>query len=113
MNKIKITLMIVAIFAIVLIAGSITYYYIFYLPGNERTKQEIEQKKEIELQKQEAENQRKCQECLDKVEKDYKEKMLRAASIVGNLNTHFLSLSAFLYKEYQDKREDCYKLYGK
>ena len=45
MGKIKIALMTVAIFAVLLIAGSVIYYYVFCLPGNANAKLELEKQK--------------------------------------------------------------------
>ena len=45
MGKMKTALIIVAIVVMVAIAGSMIYYFVFYLPGNTNAKLELEKQK--------------------------------------------------------------------
>jgi predicted Holliday junction resolvase-like endonuclease len=106
----KKALMIIAIIGIIVIAGSVLYYFVFYKPGLEKSQVNLqEQKLQQDIKQQTAEDQKKqenkikCDECLKEAE-DYLAKKKEQEL------TH--EQAEFIWQIYQDKLADCYKRYG-
>lgn len=96
----KKALFIVSIIAIVVIAGSLLYYFVFFRPGVEKA--------ELRLQQQKAEEETLRKENLDKC--------LKSADdfFSGMMNSKGLSDEQVIltWKMHQDMIDNCYKQYG-
>jgi hypothetical protein len=124
MDKMKKALMIAAIFAILLIAGSVTYYYVFYLPGNARAKQQIEteNKKALNdcLKQAELKHASAISKAWDNYKKSWdgecKSRNLPAGSplpvnIADKLDQQYKDEIDRVDKLYENEKADCFKLY--
>ena len=130
MDKIKTGLMILVIFAVLLIAGSITYYYVFYLPGNAKAMQDKATEESI-TEKNALNN---CllmasivhDQALKTAWENYNEawkgecKRLNLTEnsalpniIADRLNQRHKDEIDRADKQYESAKNDCYKLYGK
>ena len=110
----KKTLMITAIVAIVLIAGALVYYFVFFKPGIERDVIKLqEQKLELE-QKEKQEKKAKCEECLKEAKKNYEARQDRWYDLNNKPKDSGMPKEAFelMWKTYQDEINNCYKQYG-
>ena len=106
--------MITAIVAIVLIAGAMIYYFVFFKPGIERDAIRLqEQKLELE-QKDKQENKAKLEECLKEAEKNYKDRQNRWYDLNNKPRGSGMPKDAFelIWKTYQDEIDNCHKKYG-
>jgi len=100
MDKMKKSLMIIAMVAIVAIAGSLVYYYVFFRPGIEKA--------EI---KEEALRKENLEECLKEAE-DYKKTALESFLEISPSDAQTDKILEFLQEEYQNRVDACAMLYG-
>ena len=63
--------MIVAMVAVLLIAGSVTYYYVFYLPGNIKANQQLETEKQNAITSESIANKKALNDCLNQAKIDH------------------------------------------
>ena len=113
----KKALMIIAIVAIVAIAGSMVYYFVFFKPGIAKAEIRLQEekfefdKKEIG-KKSEEETLRKenLERCLKEADDWYVEIIIAAKKDNITLDSKGYD---YLNKMLQDKKDDCYRRYGK
>jgi len=110
--------MITAIVAIVLIAGALVYYFVFFKPGIERDAIRLqEQKLEIEIKEKEQkateEAQRKAnlEKCLKEAE-EWKAEMLGELEPVIKTSEDLDRALKFVQNEYQNRIDNCNSKYG-
>ena len=100
MDKMKKALMIVAIIALVAIAGSMIYYFVFFKPEQQKAEIRLEaQKLEFEKEQKELEQKKIEQENSDKKQQELNKKI--------NLQEALVSLG----KWYNDSLDQAYKDY--
>jgi flagellar basal body-associated protein FliL len=107
----KKALMIIAIVAIVAIAGSMIYYYVFFRTGIEKAEIRIQEQK-LELEKneidkknaEEALRKENLEKCLKELE-DWKKNLFE--------EIQYLEEAEFAWKAYQDELSECYRKYPK
>lgn len=116
MDKMKKALMIVAMIAIIAIAGSMIYYFVFFKPGIAKAEIKLQEQK-FELDKKEIEK-KAAEEATRKVnlEKCLKEADDWYGEMLITIKKENLALDKevydFLNKTLQEKKDDCYKRYG-
>ena len=117
MNKIfKIVLMVCAIVAIIAIAGSVIYYFVFFKPEIEKAEIKLQVQK-LELEKNEIDKKNteetlrkeNLENCLEKVE-DWKAEILEEISGMEGITNEDM---ASMWEIYQDRLTECHRKYGK
>ena len=110
-TPLKTALMIIAIIGIIVIAGSMIYYFVIFRPGIEKA--------ELKLQEQKAEADKKDTEqkaTEEATRKENLEKCLKEADDWWKTFTASKGMTdeqvALVWKMYQDKIDNCYKQYG-
>ena len=102
-NLIKITVII----GILLISGSISYYFIIFLPQQERIRINALKQKDAELKQKEETRKNSLDLCLNMAEADYRS--LIKANSKGVMGSMPLELMKAIDKRYHDTKDDCYK----
>jgi regulator of replication initiation timing len=109
MDKMKKALMIVAIIALVAIAGSLVYYFVFFKPENARVELRLQEKLQEDKIKQEQVNKEKLKQALDELDNWYKEGI---DSIPKDAGLEEMKIMIDVIEtRYKAKRENIYKLY--
>jgi uncharacterized protein HemX len=111
MGKTIKALMIIAIVAIVVIAGSMLYYFVFFQPGIQRQNLALQQTKYEFDQKQKQENKQALEAGLKKAKEDYAT-ALNDFKNKNNKSSLTQSEAEFFWKMYQDTIANLYKQYG-
>ena len=101
--------MIIAMVAIVAIAGSLVYYYVFFRPGIEKAEIRLQEQKAIE----EVIRKENLEKCLKETEDWYKEARTNLAKAEGLSAYEFERAWKMLRDLYQDKINACNMKYGK
>lgn len=109
LNNMKKALIIISIVAIVVIAGSIFYYYLIYRPKLNQEEFTFQKERYESEQEEKQENKQALKRCLKEADDWYNGMLDRAKADNISMNTEAHEL---LWKMYQDKKDDCYKLYS-
>ena len=131
MNKaFKIVLMVCVIVLVLTISGSMIYYFAFAKPGNERANLEWEKEKLEKEQAQKKEEERaehlkeltrqaQLNTCLDNAYENYVKQWDAEVSRVnpgvrkvGEKGLLPINIADVLNENYQNQKEECFKLYG-
>jgi hypothetical protein len=97
------------IIGIFLISFSVSYYFLYFLPQQEKMKTNVIKQKEAETKQKEEERQENLEHCLGKADSELMR--WRKANGKGPTFSMPLELSNALDKKYKDTRDDCYKRY--
>jgi len=111
----KKALMIIAIVAIVAIAGSIIYYFVFFKPEIEKAEIRLQEQK-LELEKkatEQAPGKENLERCLKETEDWYNEAKLERLGKGGLSDAELLIILSTLGNMYEDKIDACNMKYGK
>lgn len=112
----KITL----IFSVLLVASSVSYYFVIFLPEKEEAKLELqkdklraEEQEKTRLQLEKEENKEKLETCLSSVQKIYEARWDESCYDLGLEGDCVLPFSLVdrWNKLRQQNRDDCYKKY--
>lgn len=106
----KKALMIIAMVAIVAIAGSMIYYFVFFKPENARVELKLQEKFQEDKIKQEQVNKEKLKQALDDLDNWYKEAMGTIPKGTSLEETKIMI--DVIETRYKTKQENIYKLYG-
>jgi predicted Holliday junction resolvase-like endonuclease len=109
----KKALMIIAIIGIIIIAGSMLYYFVFYIPSLNQEKLAL-QKQQYDLeQKEKQENKTALDECLKTAEAWKDAEVTRLKALRKEQGNSFTKDDMdFIWKEYQDMIDNCHQRYG-
>jgi uncharacterized protein HemX len=112
MDRYKKALMIIAIVAIIAIAGSLFYYFVFFKP--ELIREELTfQKEKYELeQKEKQENKQALERCLKEVEDWEKESYVGIFDLENSKDENIEAILKLIQEEYRNKVNQCDMLYG-
>ena len=108
-NKLNSLIKISIIIGILLISFSVSYYFVYFLPQQEKIKANIIKQKEEEIKEIEVSRQANLELCLEMAASD--NRRLQKANGKGPMLTMPLELANALDKRYKDARDDCYKKY--
>ena len=104
----KKVLMIIAIVAIIAIAGSLIYYFVFFKPGIERAEIRLREQKAIE----EVIRKENLGKCLEEAKKNYLEMILAIGKDTKPIELYKTQMD--IAKElYQKDIDACNMMYGK
>lgn len=109
MNKLNDLIKISVIIGILLISGSITYYFIYFLPQQEKAKTQAADQKEAEIKLKEYERQANLETCLNVADTNHLR--LQRLNGTGPKLSMPLELAKALDKKHNEERDDCYKQY--
>lgn len=109
MDKLNDLIKISVVIGILLISGSISYYFVYFLPQQEKAKEQATLQKEIVLKQKENERQANLQACLNIADVNFRS--LQRANGTGRNLSMPLDLAKALDKRHNDERDDCYKQY--
>jgi hypothetical protein len=112
MDKMKKALMIIAMVAILAIAGSMIYYFVFFKPENARAELSLQEKLQTEKTQQEQANKEKLKQALDELDNWYQERMDSFPVGEGMSIEKFKIMLDAIETRYKAKQENIYKLYG-
>ncbi|MEW6738788.1 MAG: hypothetical protein ACOYU2_03550 [Nitrospirota bacterium] len=109
MDKLNDLIKVSVIIGILLISGSISYYFVYFLPHQEKAKAQAAEQKEAELKLKEYERQANLETCLN--EADANHLRLQKLNGTGPKLSMPLELAKALDKKHNDERDNCYKQY--
>jgi hypothetical protein len=109
MDRLNELIKISVIAGILLISGSIAYYFVYFLPQQAKAREQTTIQKEIELKQKEEERQVNLDACLAAADATYMS--LVKANGTGPKYSMPLDLANSLNKRHNDERDDCYKQY--
>ncbi|HMK57226.1 MAG TPA: hypothetical protein VK448_11360 [Dissulfurispiraceae bacterium] len=107
MNRLNDLIKLSVIIGILLISGSISYYFVYFLPQQEKIKIQAAAEKEADLKLREGERQLDLDACLRLADANYMS--LVRANGTGPKYSMPLDLAKTLDKRHNDARDDCYK----
>jgi len=107
MHKLNDLIKISVITGILLISGSISYYFVYFLPQQAKAKSQATEQKEAEIKLKEEERQANLETCLYMADSNYRS--LVKANITGQNSSMPLDLAKALDKRHNDERDNCYK----
>lgn len=120
MDKMKKALMIIAMVAILAIAGSMIYYFVFFKPGIAKAEVLLQEqkfesdKKEIEKKAtEEATRKANLEKCLQETEDWYSEAQKSLGLLKGGTAADYEIAWKIIRDLYQDKKDACTMKYGK
>jgi len=105
----KKALIIIAIIAIVIISGSMLYYYVIYRPKLDQEELTFQKENYEAEQEEKQENRQALERCLKETDDWHKGILDRAIKEDLSMTNESIELE---WKIYQDKRDNCYELYG-
>lgn len=106
-NKLNDLIKISIIIGILLISGSVSYYFVYFLPRQEKVKANIVAQKEAVIKQKEDERQANIEACLNTAD-DNNRSLLKSNGTGRNLSMP-LELAKVLDKRHKDEKDDCYK----
>lgn len=116
----KKALMIIAMIAIVVIAGSLVYYFVFFRPGIEKAeimlqeqKLELEQKEKEKITTDEALRKENLEKCLKESQDWYDKALGSVADIKGATLEEQKMMIQLIENMYKEKINACNMKYGK
>lgn len=109
MDKLNDLIKVSVIIGILLISGSISYYFVYFLPQQEKAKAQAAAQKEAVIKLKEDERQANLEGCLNAADANYRS--LQRANGTGPKFSMPLELARVLDKRHNDERNDCYKQY--
>lgn len=101
--------MIIAIVAMLAIAGSFIYYYVFFRPEIEKAEIRLQEQKATE----EAIRKENLEKCLKEAEDWYTEAIYSISQVEGGSLESYERVLKILRDIYQDKINACNMMYGK
>lgn len=109
MDRLNDLIKVSVIIGILLISGSISYYFVYFLPQQAKAKEQATTQKEVEIKAKEEERQLNRESCLNAADANYRS--LQKANGTGPKFSMPLELARVLDKRHNDERDDCYKQY--
>lgn len=109
MGKLNSLIKISVIIGILLISGSISYYFVYFLPQQAKTKEQAALQKDVQIKLKEEERRTNLQGCLNAADANYRS--LQRANGKGPNFSMPLDLAKAIDKRHNDERDDCYKQY--
>jgi hypothetical protein len=109
MNVLNNTIKISVIVGILLVSFSVSYYFVYFLPHQEKIKINEIRQKEAESKQKEENRLSNLDVCLSEAEADYRG--LQKANGKGPNLIIPLGLANAIENKYKDARDDCYKKY--
>lgn len=109
MDKLNDLIKVSVIIGILLISGSISYYFVYFLPQQEKAKAQAVAQKEVSIKTEEELRQLNLATCLNEANTNYRN--LQKANGTGPKFSMPLELARVLDKRRNDERDDCYKQY--
>ncbi|OGR08036.1 MAG: hypothetical protein A2511_17555 [Deltaproteobacteria bacterium RIFOXYD12_FULL_50_9] len=106
-NKLNDLIKISVIIGILLISGSISYYFIYFLPNHEKSKTILAEQKELLIMQKENERKIDLEGCLNAANANYR--ILLKVNSTGNNFSMPLELAETLDKRHKDEKDGCYK----
>jgi hypothetical protein len=97
------------IVGILLISCSISYYYVLFIPKQEKAKSDLVNQKDAELKQKEEVRQSNLEACLSTADAEHRD--LEKANGKGPKLSMPLELAKAIDKKHNDERNDCYKQY--
>lgn len=107
MDKLNALIKLSVAIGILLISGSVSYYFVYFLPQQERAKTQAAALKEATAQLKEEERRVNLEACLSTAEANYR--ALQRANGTGKNFSMPLELAKAIDKRRNDERDDCYK----
>ena len=108
-NKLNDLIKISIFIGIISISFSISYYFVIFLPQQEKMKIEKAQLKEVEVRQKEDNRQANLEICLKKAEAE--NRRLQIMNATGPKGTMPLDLYNALDKRFKNATDECYKKY--